>query len=63
MRVRDFKEYELQLIVEFFMHYLQPEMRGELMRQFPYIYNRLVDREVMVSVNQTRINEEGNGSC
>lgn len=63
MRVRDFKEYELQLIVEFFMHYLQPEMRGKLMRQFPYIYNRLVDQEVMVSVNQTRINEEGNGSC
>ena len=59
MKVRDFKEYELQLIIDFFMYYIDLDMRGKLMRQFPYIYNRLVDQEVMVSVNQTRINEEG----
>ena len=59
MKVRDFKEYELQLIIDFFMYYIDLDMRGKLMRQFPYIYNRLVDQEVMGSVNQTRINEEG----
>ena len=54
MKVRDFKEYELQLIVEFFMHYMEPDMRHKLMHNFPHIYNKLVDREVMVTKNQTR---------
>ena len=54
MKVTDFKPYELQLIIEFFMHYMQPDMRHKLMHDFPLIYNKLVDKEVMISVNQTR---------
>ena len=31
MKVRDFKEYELQLIIDFFMYYIDLDMRGKLM--------------------------------
>ena len=54
MRITDLKTYELQMVIEFFMHHLSGDLRHKLMHELPHIYNKLVGREVMTTINQTR---------
>lgn len=47
------KPYELQVLVDFFMYYMPMEQRGQLMRDFPGIYNKLIGKQIMLVVNST----------
>jgi hypothetical protein len=48
--------FEKDLLLRWFFHKLGLDQRGELMREFPLIYNKAVGREVMVVTNQAHEN-------
>jgi len=48
--------YEVETALRFFMYHLEPELRGKLMTEFPVIYNKLVEKEIMVSKKRSEIN-------
>lgn len=43
----ELKPYEVDAVLAFFMHHLQPKLRGQLMQEFPQAYNKLVETEVV----------------
>ena len=55
MRPYDLKDYEVATVLRFFMYYLPMEQRCQLMAEFPVIYNKLCEREIVVSVKKERL--------
>lgn len=51
----DLKSYEVNTVLEFFMYHMPMEQRRELMKEFPEIYNKLVNKTIVTS---TKINQE-----
>ena len=43
-----------RVVIDFFMYYMKGDMRNKLMNEFPMIYNKLCEREIMGTVNLTR---------
>lgn len=48
--------FEKDLLLRWFFHKLPMDQRGELMREFPLIYNKAVGRQVMIVINQAHEN-------
>lgn len=46
--------YETRVVIDFFMYYMKGNMRDKLMNEFPVIYNKLCEREIMGTINLTR---------
>jgi len=52
--------YEVNVLIDFFMYYLKPEMRGKLMQEFPEIYNKVVGATIVKSKNISEEVKESN---
>ena len=51
------KSYQVNAALEFFLHHMSMEQRRQLMTEMPAIYNALVERKVMATVNIARIED------
>ena len=51
----DLKDYEVKTILQFFLYHMPMEQRSRLMAEFPVIYNKLVGKEIAVSVMKKRL--------
>ena len=54
MRPYDLKDYEVATVLRFFMYHMPMEQRRQLMAEFPVIYNKLCESEIMVSIQKSR---------
>ena len=55
MRPYDLKDYEILTALRFFCYYMPMEQRRQLMAEFPVIYNKLMEKEIVVSIGKTRL--------
>ena len=55
MRPYDLKDYEVATALRFFCYSMTMEQRGQLMAEFPVIYNKLMEREIVVTIGKTRL--------
>tara|TARA_Y100001938_G_C8069436_1_gene422226 strand:- start:776 stop:1048 length:273 start_codon:yes stop_codon:yes gene_type:complete len=55
MRPYDLKDYEILTALRFFCYYMPMEQRRQLMAEFPVIYNKLMEKEIVVSVGKGRL--------
>ena len=57
MRPYDLKDYEVATVLRFFCYSMTMEQRGQLMAEFPVIYNKLMEREIVVTVGKNVLSE------
>jgi hypothetical protein len=51
--INNLTSFEKDLLLRWFFHKLGLDHRGELMREFPLVYNKAVGQEVMEVINRT----------
>jgi len=55
MRPYDLKDYEVLTALRFFCYHMPLEQRRQLMSEFPVIYNKLMEKEIVVSVGKSHL--------
>tara|TARA_R110002020_G_scaffold43230_1_gene125893 strand:+ start:1801 stop:2079 length:279 start_codon:yes stop_codon:yes gene_type:complete len=54
MRPYNLKDYEILTALRFFTYHMPLEQRGQLMREFPIIYNKLMESDIQIAVSRER---------
>ena len=57
MRPYDLKDYEILTALRFFCYHMPLDQRNQLMSEFPVIYNKLMESEIVVSVGKNMLSE------
>ena len=55
MRPYDLKDYEVATALRFFCYHMPLAQRSQLMAEFPVIYNKLMEKEIAVTIGKTRL--------
>lgn len=51
----DLASWEVNAVIDFFLHHIKAEDRCKLMQALPTTYNKLVGREIMTVTNSTEV--------
>lgn len=45
MKINNLKTFEKEQLLRFFLHHLTPDLRGQIIEEYPVVYRKLLGRE------------------